>query len=149
MNFLSAGWIWLYIGGFLMLAELLAPGFVVFFFGLAAATVGLFVMALPESFHVGLAWQLALFSFFSVLYLVTLRRYVKSVFLGDTEENNQLNGEYVGRLGKVVSAIRPEVPGRVLVGDAEWTASADAPIEVGVEVKVVAQKNLTLTVAPI
>ena len=149
MNFLSAGWIWLYIGGFLMLAELLAPGFVVFFFGLAAATVGLFVMALPESFHVGLAWQLALFSFFSVLYLVTLRRYVKSVFLGDTEENNQLNGEYVGRLGKVVSAIRPEVPGRVLVGDAEWTASADAPIDAGVEVKVVAQKNLTLTVAPI
>ena len=80
---------------------------------------------------------------------MTLRRYVKSVFLGDTEENNPLNGEYVGRLGKVVSAIRPEVPGRVLVGDAEWTASADAPIDVGVEVKVVAQKNLTLTVAPI
>ena len=149
MNFLSAGWIWLYIGGFLMLAELLAPGFVVFFFGLAAATVGFFVMALPESFHIGLAWQLALFSFFSILYLVTLRRYVKSVFLGDTEDNNPLNGEYVGRLGKVVSAIRPEVPGRVLVGDAEWTASAAAPIDVGVEVKVVAQKNLTLTVQPI
>ena len=74
MNFLSAGWIWLYIGGFLMLAELLAPGFVVFFFGLAAATVGLLVMAVPESFHIGLAWQLALFSFFCVIYLVTLRR---------------------------------------------------------------------------
>jgi hypothetical protein len=149
MNFLSAGWIWLYIGGFLMLAELLAPGFVVFFFGLAAATVGLFMFFLPESFHLGLAWQLALFSFFSILYLVTLRRYVKSVFLGDTADAKALGGEYVGRLGRVVAAIRPEVPGRVLVGDSEWTASAAQAISEGTEVKVVSQENLTFTVVPV
>ena len=149
MNFLSAGWIWLYIGGFLMLAELLAPGFVVFFFGLAAATVGLFIFFLPESFHLGLAWQLALFSFFSILYLVTLRRYVKSVFLGDTADAKALGGEYVGRLGRVVAAIRPEVPGRVLVGDSEWTASAAQAIAEGTEVKVVSQENLTFTVVPV
>lgn len=132
-----------------MLAELLAPGFVVFFFGLAAATVGLFIMILPESFHLTLTWQLALFSFFCVLYLVTLRRYVKSVFLGDTEATDALGGEYVGRLGRVTVDVRPEVPGRVIVGDAEWTASAAQHIASGVEVKVVAQKNLTLTVEPI
>jgi len=149
MNFLSAGWIWLYIGGSLMLAELLAPGFVVFFFGLAAATVGLFIFFLPESFHLGLAWQLALFSFFSILYLVTLRRYVKSVFLGDTADAKALGGEYVGRLGRVVAAIRPEVPGRVLVGDSEWTASAAQAIAEGTEVKVVSQENLTFTVVPV
>ncbi len=149
MNFLSAGWIWLYVGGFLMLAELLAPGFVVFFFGLAAATVGLLILALPEAFHLSLTWQLGLFSFFCILYLVTLRRYVKNVFLGDTEKTDALGGEYVGRLGRVVSAIRPEVPGRVLIGDAEWTACAASPISEGVEIKVVAQKNLTLTVEAI
>ena len=145
MNFLSAGWIWLYIGGFLMLAELLAPGFVVFFFGLAAATVGLFVMAVPESFHVGLAWQLALFSFFSVLYLVTLRRYVKSVFLGDTDESKATD-EYVGRLAKVTETVRPETPGRVMLGDAEWTAVASERLDPGTEVKVTGRKNLTLEV---
>ena len=80
---------------------------------------------------------------------MTLRRYVKSVFLGDTDEDNPLNGEYVGRLGKVVSAIRPEVPGRVLVGDAEWTASAAAPIAAGADVKVVARDNLTVRVEPV
>jgi len=149
MNFLSAGWIWLYIGGFLMLAELMAPGFVVFFFGLAAATVGLLMLVLPESFHLGLAWQLALFSFFSILYLVTLRRYVKSVFLGDADDAGTLSGEYVGRLGRVVEQIRPEAPGRVLVGDAEWSAASDRMIDAGIEVKVVAQKNLTLTVVPL
>ena len=88
----------------------------------------------------------ALFSFFCVLYLVTLRRYVKSVFLGDTAENNPLDGEYVGRLGKVVSAIRPEVPGRVLVGDAEWTAASATSIEAGADVRGVAQENLTMRV---
>lgn len=149
MKFLSAGWIWLYIGGFLMLAELLAPGFVVFFFGLAAATVGLFILFLPESFHLGPAWQLALFSFFSILYLVTLRRYVKSVFLGDTADAKTLGGEYVGRLGRVVAAIRPDVPGRVIVGDSEWTASATQAIAEGTEVKVVSQENLTFTVVPV
>ena len=35
----SCGWLWLYAGVGLMLAELLAPGFVVFFFGLSAASV--------------------------------------------------------------------------------------------------------------
>ena len=40
MDFLSAGWLWMYIGGGLMLAEILMPGFVVFFFGLSAVTLG-------------------------------------------------------------------------------------------------------------
>ena len=39
MDLLSPAWIWMYFGAFLMLAELASPGFVVFFFGLGAATV--------------------------------------------------------------------------------------------------------------
>ena len=34
MDFLAARWLWLYAGAILMLAELMAPGFVVFFFGI-------------------------------------------------------------------------------------------------------------------
>lgn len=146
MDFLSAKWLWLYAGSFLMLAEIMAPGFVIFFFGLAAATIGALLFVLPPAFELTLTWQLALFSFFSILYLVTLRRYVKSVFLGDTAEQQALQSEYVGRLGKVVEVIRPEAPGRILLGDSEWTASADARLEPGTEVKVVDQQNLTLKV---
>ena len=100
MDFLAAKWLWLYAGAILMLAEILAPGFVIFFFGVAAATVGLVMFVLPEAFHQTSTWQMALFSFFSILYLVTLRRYMKSVFLGDSEEAKALD-EYVGRLAKV------------------------------------------------
>ena len=55
MDFLAAKWIWLYIGAFLMLAEIMAPGFVIFFFGLAAATIGLLLFVLPSGFELSLA----------------------------------------------------------------------------------------------
>lgn len=146
MDFLGPGWIWLYIGAGLMFAELLTPGFVMFFFGLSATTVGAFVLLLPETFHLSLMWQLALFSFFSILYLVTLRRYVKAVFFGDNGKRQSLPDEFAGRTGEVVAAIAPGVPGRVTVGDAEWDAISAEPIPAGTPVKVLSRKNLTLTV---
>ena len=145
MDFLAAKWIWLYVGAFLMLAEILAPGFVVFFFGLAAATIGLLLFVLPSGFELSLSWQMALFSFFSILYLVTLRRYMKSVFSGDTDESRTFDSD-VGRVAKVTETIRPEAPGRVILGDAEWSASAEERLEPGTEVKVVGRSNLTLKV---
>ena len=146
MDFLGAGWIWLYVGAGLMLAELLTPGFVMFFFGLSAATVGLLVLGLPETLSPSLTWQLALFSLFSLVYLVTLRRYVKAVFLGDNGALGTLPDDFAGRIGSVSVAIAPDAPGRVLVGDAEWDAEADTPIPAGARVRVVARRNLTLTV---
>ena len=122
----SCAWLWLYVGAFLMLAELLLPGFVIFFFGLSAATVGLIRFALGESFT--LTWQLAAFSAFTILYLAVLR---------------------VGRTGQVTAEIAPPKTGRVMIGDAEWTAIASAPIAAGVDVKVVGQDNLTMTVEPL
>lgn len=148
MDFLGTGWIWLYVGAGLMLAEILTPGFVMFFFGLSAATVGLLVLLLPEPFNPSFMWQLALFSIFSLVYLVTLRRYVKDVFLGETK-NRALTDEFAGRLGEVVSAIAPDVPGRIIVGDAEWDATAPTPIAVGAKVRILSRSNLTLAVEAI
>lgn len=140
----SCGWIWMYIGAFLMLAELLAPGFVIFFFGLSAATVGILRFAFGESFT--LTWQLAAFSVLAIIYLAVLRRWLKGIFIGKTETTTTLEKEYVGRTGKVTAAIRPDVPGRVQIGDAEWSASSDMELSPGDDVKVVDQDNLTLKV---
>lgn len=146
MDFLSAGWLWMYIGGGLMLAEILMPGFVVFFFGLSAATLGGLILLLPEAFHLSLTWQLALFSLFSIVYLVTLRKYLKGIFLGDTEDTAAALDDYVGRLGETTTPITPGIPGRAIVGDAEWDAVAATPIAAGTKVKVLSRKNLTLTI---
>lgn len=142
MEFLSVKWLWLYAGALLMLLEIMAPGFVIFFFGLAAATVGLTLFA----FDFSATAQMALFTAFSIVYIVGLRRFMKALFMGETAESRAISSEYVGRHGKVVEAIRPEVPGRILLGDAEWTAVARESLVPGTEVRVVAQKNLTLTV---
>ena len=146
MDFLSPVWIWLYVGAFLMLAELASPGFVVFFFGLAAVTVSVLRWIFPA---LPLWGQLAAFSVLSIFYLLVLRRYIKSVFMGEKDESPSIDNEYVGRVGRVVEEIRPEVPGRILVGDAEWAAQAATRLELGAEVRVVAQENLTLRVEPI
>ena len=142
MEFLSIKWLWLYAGAILMLLEIMAPGFVIFFFGLAAATVGLTLFA----FDFSATAQIALFTAFSIIYIVGLRRFMKALFMGETAESRSISSEYVGRLGKVVEAIRPEVPGRILLGDAEWTAVAHERLDPGTEVRVVGQRNLTLTV---
>ena len=145
---LTCGWIWLYAGAFLMLAEIVSPGFVIFFFGLSAMTVGLCRFAFGEAFT--LTWQLAAFSVFSILYLVTLRRLMKRVFAGDSSASTaDFNHESVGRLAKVVVAIRPPLAGRILLGDAEWTATAETEIPEGADVRVVAQDNLTMKVSAV
>ena len=146
MDFLSPVWLWMYAGAFLMLAELASPGFVVFFFGLAAATVSLLKWMFPS---LPLWGQLAAFSVLSILYLLVLRKYLKKVFTGDRQESSSINNEYIGRVGRVVEVVRPDVPGRILLGDAEWTAKAATRLEPGTEVRVVSQENLTLRVEPI
>ena len=148
MNFLSCPWLWMYAGALLMLMELLAPGFVIFFFGLSSATVGLCRFALGDAFD--LTWQLASFSAFSIVYLVFLRRWMKKVFTGTVETSRaDFQNENVGRLGKVTVAVNPPLAGRVMVGDAEWNAVSETSLPVGTDVRVVAQDNLTMKVAAI
>ena len=140
----SNAWLWMYAGMFLMLLELAAPGFVVFFFGLAALTVGAGRFVFGEAFTLNM--QIAAFSVFSVLYLVLLRRWLKNVFMDAKSDNSGLADEYVGRCGKVTEAIEPPLSGRVVIGDSQWNAVADAPIAAGTEVTVISRRNLTVTV---
>ena len=145
---LSCAWLWIYAGAALMLLELIAPGFILCFFGLSAATVGVLRFVFGEAF--ALTWQLAAFSAFSVLYIVILRRYLKRVFVGGkVETKTDFDNESVGRVGRLTAAIRPPLTGRVMLGDSEWTAESERPIEVGADVRVVAQQNLTMKVEEI
>lgn len=145
MEYLSNGWLWLYVGAFLMFAELLTAGFVVFFFGLAACTVGVLNLVLGDWFS--LTWQFAAFSFCSTIYLLLLRKWISGIFTGiSVTSNTDFDNEEVGRLGKITEAVNPPMSGRVMIGDAEWTATADSPLPVGADVKVVAQNNLTMHV---
>lgn len=143
----SCAWLWMYAGAALMLMELLAPGFVIFFFGLSAATVGLCLFALGEAFTP--TWQFIAFSVFSVLYLAFIRRWLKSIFTGASSVSGGIESDFAGRIAKVTEAIEPPAPGRVMLGDSGWEAVADTAIPCGAEVRIVAQRNLTLKVEPV
>lgn len=145
-NFFSPEWLWLYTGVLLMLAELLAPGFVIFFFGLAAASVAGIKFIFPS---MSTACQIALFSVFSVIYLTALRKWFYKLFKMEPSSGSVAPSEFTGRLAEVVHKIAPGLPGRVMLGDSEWTAEADIVIEAGDRVRVVGQKNLTLKVEKI
>ena len=145
---LSCAWLWIYAGAALVLLELIVPGFILCFFGLSAATVGTLKFALGDAFTP--TWQLAAFSAFSIIYILILRRYLKRVFVGGkVETKTDFDNESVGRVGKLTAAILPPLTGRVMLGDSEWTAESERPIEVGANVRVVAQQNLTMKVEEI
>ena len=137
-------WIWIYVGIGLMLLELVIPGFILCFFGLAAATVGVIRFIIGDAFD--LTWEFAAFSVLSVAYIFLLRRWFKRTFVGEKKGDADLGDDNVGRVGKVTAAIEPPLAGRVMLGDSEWSAEADAPVAVGANVKVISQKNLTIKV---
>ena len=141
----DCGWLWLYAGGVLMLLELATSGFIVFFFGLAAAATGICRIVMGEAF--GATWQIAAMSAFTILFLAVLRRLLKRIFVGDTvDKGEDQSGTYVGRYGSVVEPIVPPLAGRVEIGDAAWVAVADAELARGQNVRVIGQNNLTLKV---
>lgn len=144
----GCGWLWLYAGAVLMLMEILSPGFVIFFFGLSAATTGLLRLAIGEPF--GATWQTVAFSALTIVYLVFFRRALKSVFSGRTERTaTDFEDDFAGRVGKVTEAIEPPLSGRVEIGDAEWSAFADSPVAAGRSVRVASRDNLTVRVEPL
>ncbi len=128
-----------------MLLELVVPGFIMCFFGLSAASVGVLRFVFGEAFTP--TWQLAAFSALSVLYIAALRHCLQRVFVGGkVETKTDFDNESIGRIGKVTEEIKPPLTGRVMLGDAEWTAASDCAIPVGADVRVVAQCNLTMKV---
>ena len=98
----SVAWMWLYAGAFFILMELAVPGFVIFFFGLAAVAVGLCRFIFGEALD--LSWQIGLFSFFSLFFIIALRRWLSGMFMGLSKKNEaNFNDGDVGRIGRVTA----------------------------------------------
>jgi len=139
---------WLVLGLALMAAEIITPGFVLFFFGLSALTVGGVVFFIqPEQVEL---WHVFLFAVLSVVYLLALRRIFKRTFMGRTAgDGQQAFDDFAGQMATVTQAIAENAPGKVEFRGAAWTAAADAPIAAGTRVRIHRKDNLTLFVQPL
>lgn len=151
MSFIDPALYWLIIGVMLFFLELALPGFVLFFFGLAAIITALAAWLTP----IALAWQLGLFIVTSVVSLLTLRDVIQKNFF--TPQQSDINDEpdedvmyaVPGERAVVGVTIVPPAEGRINYSGSSWRATADEKIEEGEIVAVVRQNNLVIHVEKI
>lgn len=138
----TGGWTWLVAGGLLLVAEMLAPGVFLIWFGIAALVVGVLHLFLP------LAWQIEvlLFAALSVVLVVVARPWLKKRqdLQSDQPNLNARTRDYVGRSyvleGPIVNG-----RGRLRIDDALWEVEGpDLPA--GARVKVSGTDGMRLKV---
>ncbi|HNY92368.1 MAG TPA: NfeD family protein [bacterium] len=141
---------WFFIGFFLILTELVMPGFIVIFFGVGAwATCLLLELGLIHSFNA----QLVVFLIASGASLLLFRKQGKTLF--DGKKSGKLGpfeslDDYVGKRAVVVEAIKPGDPnGRVEFNGMLWSAESAETIPAGTPVEIIKRENLTLVVRSI
>jgi membrane protein implicated in regulation of membrane protease activity len=139
-------WTWVVGGIALILAELAIPFFFIVWFGLGAILVGLLMLALP---HLSLTAQLAVWTLASLAMVVLWFRVFKRSF--HKTRVGTADGEVIGEIGVLVSAVAPFERGRVrfqrpLLGSEEWVCLADSAIAAGERVRVVAVEGSFLKV---
>ncbi len=142
--------IWAITGIVLILTEFFIPGLVIIFFGIGSLFTALITFIIGNAFSLPL--QLLAFTFTSILSLLLLRKYMKKVFRGSLESENEgtnFNIE-IGKVIPVVEFIQPgEVGGKVKYQGTIWNAQSDISVAPGESVKIVGSKNLTLFVKKI
>ncbi len=146
--FFNPPFLWGLLGVVLIAAEMIIPGFVIFFFGsgalVTALSSGLF-SSVESSFAMqGFIWVVS-----SVLSLVILRRRFSKIFRGTVF--NPVGTENVGKTAIVTERITPDKPGRVRYQGTTWKAvSYTETLEPESTVEILQEDNLTMIVsAPI
>lgn len=113
-------WHWLALGGLIGILEILAPGFVLIWLGLAAILVGLLMLAWPD---MPFAYQLLAYAGFSVLSVFIWFYWLKrGPVESDKPALNRRAEQLIGRRAPVVDAI-VNGRGRIKLGDGTWTVT--------------------------
>ncbi|MEM8948744.1 MAG: NfeD family protein [Pseudomonadota bacterium] len=118
-------WHWLALGGILGALEILVPGFVLIWLGLAAIMVGLLLLIWQD---MPFAFQLLAYAGFAVLSVLVWFYWVRSSPVESDRPNlNRRAEQLIGRRAPVVDAI-VNGRGRIKLGDGTWTvAGPDLP----------------------
>jgi membrane protein implicated in regulation of membrane protease activity len=139
-------WAWIVGGIAILVGELLTTGtFSMFFFGVAAAIVGLLVAAgaLPSE-----SWQWGVFVVLSVILVFNRRPLLKCLPSKKTTPDAYT---LVGSRGRASEHIGPGAQGKVDAGGSSWSAKnvGTEPLEAGESFEVVGIDELTLSVKKI
>lgn len=138
--------IWIILGLFLILTELVATSIIAVFLGIGAlATGGLLYLGLISTPTL----QLLVFSAISLLSLLIARRRLKAFFVGKTIEKNQPSNflqQAVGQRVEVVATFQ-QGAGRVKLNGVQWTAYSDEALNQGDTAWITHNEGIELYVA--
>ncbi|WP_207263818.1 NfeD family protein [Desulfovibrio sp. Huiquan2017] len=123
--------VWLGVGVFFVVAELVVPAFIVIFFGLGA-----FIAGGTAFFGASIPVQLVVFGVSSVVLLLLFRKTMAATFTGEKAEDEQ-EANVIGSLAEVVEAIHPPQSGRIKFQGSFWSARSSGPVEPGSMVRIV------------
>ena len=132
---------WLFGIGFFIL-EILLPGIIFMWFGVAALVMGVVILAFS-----GIPWevQLITFSLLSIGSAIGWRIYQKNnPVVTDNPDLNQRGRQYQGQIITLSTSIQNGT-GKARVGDSFWTVNGP-DLEEGSSVKVVGSKGTVLVV---
>lgn len=138
-------WYWLILGMILLMSEFIVPGFIIFFFGVAACLVAVLTYFVPG---LDLFWEILIFIFSSIMLLIISRRYIPSVFKG---KNNICDvdvdlDDVSGQTATAVTDIPADGSGKVEFRGSLWNAVTGEEICAGECVRIISRKNITLIV---
>jgi inner membrane protein len=136
---------WFIIGLVLFLAELIIPGFFIFFFGLGAwVTAVVCLIGNP-----GINMQILIFAITSVLTLIGLRRIIqKKFFYSKENKSEEVEDEFTGKEALALNDFGLEKNGKVEFKGTTWTAESKSEIKEGQRVDIIEKDSFKLIVKP-
>ncbi|HMS33415.1 MAG TPA: NfeD family protein [Ignavibacteria bacterium] len=139
--------IWFIAGIILLFAELIMPGFIIFFFGIGSLVTAL----LTYLFNIeSVIIQLMIFLVTSLLSLALLRKYFGKLFKGKTGSDKILKDEFIGKRAVVIKEIKPNsLKGKIEFNGTHWEADSEIHIEKDTVVEITERRDLTLIVKPV
>ncbi|WFS62676.1 NfeD family protein [Pseudodesulfovibrio thermohalotolerans] len=123
--------IWLGVGVFFLIAELVVPAFIVVFLGVGALFAGA-----TAFFGASVPTQLVVFGVSSVVLILLFRKVMAKTFSGARAEDER-ERNIIGAVAEVVEAIRPPQSGRIKFQGSFWSARSSEPVEPGSMVRIV------------
>lgn len=124
-------WHWLVLGMLLVAGEIFIPSFTILWFGLGAFLVGLLLLVANLSF----AWQILLWTVFSVAFTVLWFKYFKPKMVDRTTAGTTRDAA-IGESGQVIKVPTEHSRGKVrfttaVLGDDEWDFICEAEVSLG------------------
>ena len=144
-EFMNVSLLWFIIGFAFFMLEFIVPGFILFFFGIAAWIVAILAFFID----INLNSQLLIFLGSALATVVLLRKYLKDKVGMYRESPIVLEDEFIGKTGIAETDISPDKNGKVDFKGTRWDASSTEVITAGQQVLIIETRSILLIVKPI